>query len=107
MTPRPAAVRVDDKNQRDATDHPLDHWKQRVDPAFGPAWATTVRLAIEGPAGWVLNGCRAKTHRHDACVAVTRAALVFGLWHRLYTLVVTVRSPSWTLWSCVGLPVRP
>lgn len=29
--------RVDDKNQRDAKDHPLDHWKQRVDPAFGPA----------------------------------------------------------------------
>ena len=48
-------VGVDDENQRDARDYPLDHWTSRVDPAFGPAWATDVRLAVEGPSDWVIN----------------------------------------------------
>lgn len=52
-----AGIGVDDKNSRDAKEYPLDHWKQQVDPAFGPAWSTDVRLTIEGPASWVLNGC--------------------------------------------------
>ena len=52
-----AAIGVDDKNARDAKEYPLDHWKQQVDPAFGPAWSTDVRLTIEGPESWVLNGC--------------------------------------------------
>ena len=51
------SVGVDDKNRRDAKEYPLDHWKTRVDPAFGPAWSSDVRLTIEGPADWVLNGC--------------------------------------------------
>jgi hypothetical protein len=57
------SVGVDRKNQRDAKEYPLDHWKKRVDPGFGPAWATTVRLAIEGPEGWVLNGCGVEESR--------------------------------------------
>ncbi|MFM7135328.1 MAG: ABC transporter permease/M1 family aminopeptidase, partial [Planctomycetota bacterium] len=48
-------VGIDDRNQRDAREYPLDHWKSRVDPAFGPAWETNVRLAVEGPEDWVLN----------------------------------------------------
>lgn len=52
-----AAIGVDEKNARDAKEYPLDHWKQQVDPAFGPAWSTDVRLTIEGPESWVLNGC--------------------------------------------------
>ncbi|MEI7659013.1 MAG: M1 family aminopeptidase [Phycisphaerae bacterium] len=48
-------VGVNEDNQRDAKDYPLDHWKARVDPAFGPAWATHVRLAVEGPADWTMN----------------------------------------------------
>ncbi|MEY2796512.1 MAG: hypothetical protein RIR10_2228, partial [Planctomycetota bacterium] len=48
-------VGVDTENRRDAREYPLDHWKSRVDPAFGPAWATDVRLAVEGPADWKLN----------------------------------------------------
>ena len=52
------SVGVDDKNRRDAREYPLDHWKKRVDPAFGPAWSTTVRLAIEGPEHWILNGSK-------------------------------------------------
>ena len=46
---------VDDKNARDAREFPLDHWKTRVDPGFGPAWATNLRMTIEGPADWTLN----------------------------------------------------
>lgn len=48
-------VGVDTENRRDAREYPLDHWKTRVDPAFGPAWATEVRLAVEGPEDWKLN----------------------------------------------------
>ena len=48
-------VGVDAENRRDAREYPLDHWKSRVDPAFGPAWATRVRLAVEGPADWAIN----------------------------------------------------
>jgi ABC-2 type transport system permease protein len=48
-------VGIDEKNQRDAREYPLDHWRTRVDPAFGPAWPTQVRLAVEGPADWKLN----------------------------------------------------
>ena len=48
-------VGVDRENSRDAREYPLDHWKTRVDPGFGPAWATQVRLAVEGPADWKLN----------------------------------------------------
>lgn len=46
---------VDEKNRRDAREFPLDYWKTRVDPAFGPAWATNLRLTVEGPADWTLN----------------------------------------------------
>ncbi len=46
---------VDEKNARDAREYPLDYWKTRVDPAFGPAWATDLRLTVEGPADWTLN----------------------------------------------------
>jgi len=49
-------IGVDEKNRRDAREYPLDHWKRRVDPGFGPAWSTQVKLAIEGPAQWVING---------------------------------------------------
>lgn len=48
-------VGIDDRNTRDAREYPLDHWKTRVDPGFGPAWATQVRLAVEGPADWAIN----------------------------------------------------
>ena len=48
-------IGVDEKNRRDARDYPLDHWQGRVDPLFGPAWATDVRLAVEGPADWTIN----------------------------------------------------
>ena len=46
---------VDEKNARDAREYPLDHWKTRVDPGFGTAWATSLRLTVEGPADWTLN----------------------------------------------------
>ena len=58
-------VGVDDKNSRDAREYPLDHWKRRVDPFFGPAWSSDVRLVIEGPEGWVLNGCGAEESRES------------------------------------------
>ena len=58
-------IGVDDKNRRDAREYPLDHWKKRVDPAFGPAWSTTVRLAIEGPEHWILNGCGVEESRES------------------------------------------
>jgi len=58
-------IGVNDKNRRDAKEYPLDHWKQRVDPGFGPAWSTTVRLAIEGPEGWVINGCGVEESRES------------------------------------------
>jgi len=48
-------VGVDDKNSRDPKDYPLDLWKTRVDPAFGPAWPTQVRLAVEAPEAWTVN----------------------------------------------------
>ena len=48
-------VGIDGENSRDAREYPLDHWKTRVDPGFGPAWPTQVRLAVEGPADWKLN----------------------------------------------------
>lgn len=48
-------VGVDDKNSRDAKEYPPEHYKTRVDPLFGPAWTTSVRLAVEGPADWTLN----------------------------------------------------
>jgi ABC-2 type transport system permease protein len=48
-------VGIDGENSRDAREYPVDHWKRRVDPAFGPAWATQVRLAVEGPEDWKLN----------------------------------------------------
>ncbi|MFN9946102.1 MAG: M1 family aminopeptidase, partial [Planctomycetota bacterium] len=48
-------VGIDGDNSRDAREYPLDHWKSRVDPAFGPAWDTDVRLAVEGPADWTIN----------------------------------------------------
>ena len=48
-------VGIDTENRRDAREYPLDHWKSRVDPAFGPAWETDVRLAVEGPSDWVIN----------------------------------------------------
>ena len=48
-------VGIDGDNSRDAREYPLDHWKSRVDPAFGPAWDTDVRLAVEGPSDWVVN----------------------------------------------------
>ena len=51
------SIGVDDKNARDAKEYPPDHWRQQVDPLFGPAWSSDVRLTIEGPASWVLNGC--------------------------------------------------
>jgi ABC-type transport system involved in multi-copper enzyme maturation permease subunit len=48
-------VGVDEDNRRDAREYPADHWRERVDPLFGPAWATDVRLAVEGPADWTIN----------------------------------------------------
>ena len=48
-------VGIDGDNSRDAREYPLDHWKSRVDPAFGPAWDTDVRLAVEGPSDWTIN----------------------------------------------------
>ncbi len=48
-------VGVDEKNSRDAREYPPNHWKTRVDPLFGPAWTTSVRLAVEGPADWTIN----------------------------------------------------
>ena len=59
------SVGVDDKNQRDAKEYPRDHWTTRVDPLFGPAWSSDVRLAIEGPSGWVLNGCGVEESREE------------------------------------------
>ena len=60
------SVGVDDKNQRDAKEYPRDHWTTRVDPLFGPAWSSDVRLAIEGPSGWVLNGCGVEESNQSA-----------------------------------------
>jgi len=48
-------VGVDAKNSRDDRDFPLDLWRTRVDPAFGPAWPTQVRLAVEAPDEWTVN----------------------------------------------------
>ncbi|MBM3953426.1 MAG: hypothetical protein FJ309_02190 [Planctomycetes bacterium] len=56
-------IGIDRRNRRDAKEYPPDHWKKRVDPGFGPAWSTTVRLAIEGPESWVLNGCGVEESR--------------------------------------------
>ena len=46
---------IDERNSRDAREYPRDHWKTRVDPGFGPAWATQARLEVEGPEDWVIN----------------------------------------------------
>jgi ABC-2 type transport system permease protein len=48
-------VGIDERNGRDAREYPLDHWKTRVDPGFGPAWSTKVRLMVEGPDDWIIN----------------------------------------------------
>jgi ABC-2 type transport system permease protein len=48
-------VGVDERNSRDDRDFPLDLWTTRVDPAFGPAWPTQVRLAVEAPEAWTVN----------------------------------------------------
>jgi ABC-2 type transport system permease protein len=48
-------IGIDDKNARDAEEFSLDFWKRRLDPRFGPAWPTHVRMAIVGPADWTLN----------------------------------------------------
>lgn len=58
-------VGVDGKNSRDAKEYPPDHWKRRVDPFFGPAWSSDVRLVIEGPEAWVLNGCGVEESRES------------------------------------------
>ena len=59
-------VGIDDKNRRDAREYPLDHWKSRVDPGFGPAWSTKVKLAVEGPAYWVINGVGVEKENSEA-----------------------------------------
>lgn len=48
-------IGVGEENARDAREYPLEHWKSRVDPGFGPAWPTRVRLAVEGPEDWTMN----------------------------------------------------
>ncbi len=48
-------VGIDERNSRDDRDFPLDLWTTRVDPAFGPAWPTQVRLALEAPEEWTVN----------------------------------------------------
>ncbi len=59
-------IGVDEKNSRDAKEYPLDHWKRTVDPGFGPAWSTQVKLAIEGPANWVINGVGVEKESSEA-----------------------------------------
>ena len=50
-------IGIDERNSRDAREYPRDHWKTRVDPLFGPAWSTQVKLVIEGPEDWTINAC--------------------------------------------------
>jgi hypothetical protein len=77
---------VDEKNSRDAREYPLDHWRSCVDPAFGPAWATDVRLAVEGPADWTINVVGVET---ESSVVDGRKRTVWQTEHpvRLFNIV--------------------
>ncbi|MFN8858361.1 MAG: ABC transporter permease/M1 family aminopeptidase [Planctomycetaceae bacterium] len=48
-------VGLEPSNQPEAREYPDSHYLDRVDPAFGPAWGTTVELTISAPAEWTVN----------------------------------------------------
>ena len=48
-------VGLEAKNRPEAREYPDSHYLDRVDPAFGPAWGTTVELTISAPAEWTVN----------------------------------------------------
>jgi ABC-type transport system involved in multi-copper enzyme maturation permease subunit len=48
-------IGLDAKDQPEAREYPDDHYRQRVDPGFGPAWGTTVEMTISAPADWTIN----------------------------------------------------
>jgi ABC-2 type transport system permease protein len=48
-------VGIDEKNSRETREFGAYHWKERVDPLFGPAWSTRLELTVTGPADWTIN----------------------------------------------------
>jgi ABC-type transport system involved in multi-copper enzyme maturation permease subunit len=46
---------IDEDNRSDSKEFADDHWKETVDPLFGPAWATDVQLTVTGPESWTIN----------------------------------------------------
>jgi len=48
-------IGIDEKNSRETRDFGAYHWKERVDPLFGPAWSTRLELTVSGPADWTIN----------------------------------------------------
>jgi len=48
-------IGLEAKDQPEAREYADDHYRQRVDPGFGPAWGTTVELTIGAPADWTVN----------------------------------------------------
>ena len=48
-------VGLEEKDQPEAREYADDHFRQRVDPEFGPAWGTTLEMTISAPEDWTVN----------------------------------------------------
>ncbi len=48
-------VGLEDKDQPEAREYADDHYRQRVDPEFGPAWGTSMEMTITAPEDWTVN----------------------------------------------------
>ena len=48
-------VGLEAKDQPEAKEYADDHYRQRVDPEFGPAWGTDLQMTISAPEDWTVN----------------------------------------------------
>ena len=48
-------VGLEEKDQPEAREYADDHYRQRVDPEFGPAWGTSMEMTITAPEDWTVN----------------------------------------------------
>ncbi|MFM7161862.1 MAG: M1 family metallopeptidase, partial [Planctomycetaceae bacterium] len=46
---------LEPKDRPEAREYPENHFRNRVDPEFGPAWGTAMELTITAPADWTVN----------------------------------------------------